>query len=89
MTGGKVVRVQVDPDKCQGHNRCKALAPALFELDEYGNSREIGDGIVPEDQLEAAAPFAPLIEQGGAEDQREDRGERREEDVELHRQAIR
>lgn len=54
MAGEKVVRVRVDPDKCQGHNRCKALAPALFELDEYGNSREIGDGIVPEDQLEAA-----------------------------------
>jgi len=48
------VRVRVDPDKCQGHNRCKALAPALFELDEYGNSREIGDGTVPEEHLEAA-----------------------------------
>jgi ferredoxin len=54
MAGGKVVRVRVDPEKCQGHNRCKALAPALFELDEYGNSKEIGDGIVPEGQLEAA-----------------------------------
>ena len=54
MAGWKVVRVRVDPEKCQGHNRCKALAPALFELDEYGNSKEIGDGIVPEDQLEAA-----------------------------------
>ena len=43
MAGGKVVRVRVDPDKCQGHNRCKALAPALFELDEYGNAREKGE----------------------------------------------
>jgi len=54
MPAGKVVRVRVDPEKCQGHNRCKALAPALFELDEYGNSKEIGDGIVPPAQLEAA-----------------------------------
>ena len=54
MAGAKIVRVRVDPDKCQGHNRCKALAPALFELDEYGSAREIGDGVVPEDQLEAA-----------------------------------
>jgi ferredoxin len=54
MAATKIVRVRVDPDKCQGHNRCKALAPALFELDEYGNSREIGDGVVPEDQLQAA-----------------------------------
>ena len=42
------IRVHVDPDKCQGHARCKALAPELFELDEYGNAHEAGDGIVPE-----------------------------------------
>jgi ferredoxin len=41
------LRVHVDPDKCQGHARCKALAPELFELDEYGNAHESGDGIVP------------------------------------------
>ena len=41
------LRVRVDRDKCQGHNRCKALAPELFELDEYGNAREKGDGTVP------------------------------------------
>jgi ferredoxin len=54
MAEPKVVRVRVDPEKCQGHNRCKALAPALFELDEYGSAKEVGDGVVPEDQLEAA-----------------------------------
>jgi ferredoxin len=54
MGEAKIVRVRVDPDKCQGHNRCKALAPALFELDEYGSAKEVGDGVVPEDQLEAA-----------------------------------
>ena len=54
MAAAKVVRVRVDPDKCQGHNRCKALAPALFELDDYGSAREVGDGVVPDDQLEAA-----------------------------------
>lgn len=54
MSDAKVVRVRVDPEKCQGHNRCKALAPALFELDEYGSAKEVGDGVVPESQLEAA-----------------------------------
>ena len=54
MAGTKIVRVRVDPDKCQGHNRCKALAPGLFELDAYGSAKEVGDGIVPADQLEAA-----------------------------------
>ncbi len=47
MSQPKSLRVRVDPDKCQGHNRCKAVAPELFELDEYGNAREVGDGRVP------------------------------------------
>jgi ferredoxin len=42
------LRVHVDHDKCQGHSRCKALAPELFDLDEFGNAREAGDGTVPE-----------------------------------------
>jgi len=48
------LRVRVDPDKCQGHNRCKAIAPELFELDEYGNARAAGDGTVPADLEEKA-----------------------------------
>lgn len=44
---GNLLRVHIDPDRCQGHNRCKALAPELFELDEFGNAREHGDGLVP------------------------------------------
>jgi ferredoxin len=40
--------VQVDRDKCQGHNRCYALAPELFEIDEYGYSSEVDGGVVPE-----------------------------------------
>ena len=47
MPEPKVLKVHVNPDKCQGHNRCKAVAPELFELDEYGNAREVGDGTVP------------------------------------------
>jgi amidase len=40
-------RSGVDQDKCQGHARCKSLAPELFELDEFGNAHEVGDGTVP------------------------------------------
>jgi ferredoxin len=36
------LKIHVDPDKCQGHARCKSLAPELFNLDEYGNAHEIG-----------------------------------------------
>lgn len=54
MSEPKSLRVHVDPDKCQGHNRCKAVAPELFELDEYGNAREVGDGTVAVDLEEKA-----------------------------------
>jgi len=40
-------RVHVDPDKCQGHNRCYSVSPDLFELDDLGMSSEIGTGLVP------------------------------------------
>ena len=40
------LRVRIDREKCQGHARCFALAPELFELDELGNGRERGDGTV-------------------------------------------
>jgi ferredoxin len=42
------LKVHVDPEKCQGHARCKAVAPDLFAFDAYGNAHEIGDGAVPE-----------------------------------------
>jgi ferredoxin len=32
------VKVAVDSDKCQGHNRCMALCPEVFEADEFGYS---------------------------------------------------
>jgi ferredoxin len=51
------VRVRVDPDKCQGHNRCYSLAPELFDVDDFGYATASGDGVVP-DQLEAKARLA-------------------------------
>ncbi|MGH9096881.1 MAG: ferredoxin [Acidimicrobiales bacterium] len=41
------MKIRVDPDKCQGHARCYALAPELFNVDDYGQSTVIGDGVVP------------------------------------------
>ena len=54
MSDTPTLRVHVDPDRCQGHNRCKLAAPALFVLDEYGNASEVGDGVVPADQTRQA-----------------------------------
>jgi ferredoxin len=58
------LKIHVDQEKCQGHARCKSLAPELFELDEYGNAHEIGDGAVPpglEDKAWLAKANCPEI----------------------------
>ena len=54
MSKSPTLRLHVDQDMCQGHARCKSLAPELFELDEFGNAHEIGDGTVPEVLVEKA-----------------------------------
>jgi ferredoxin len=58
------LKIRVDQEKCQGHARCKSLAPELFELDEFGNAHEIGDGSVPkglEDKAWLAQSNCPEI----------------------------
>jgi ferredoxin len=56
------VQVHVDAERCQGHNRCYALAPELFVVDDLGNATEVGDGTVPaglEDKARLAAANCP------------------------------
>jgi ferredoxin len=48
------MKVKVDTEKCQGHNRCFVVAPDLFELDDYGYAHEVGDGTVPAGMEEKA-----------------------------------
>ncbi len=48
------MRIKVEADQCQGHNRCFALVPELFDLDELGYSHEKGDGTVPAELVEKA-----------------------------------
>jgi ferredoxin len=48
------MKVRVDAGLCQGHNRCYALAPDLFQLDDAGFSSAVGDGTVPPGREEAA-----------------------------------
>ena len=38
----------MDAELCQGHGRCYATAPEVFEPDDIGNGHEVGDGTVPE-----------------------------------------
>ena len=69
------MRVAVDGERCQGHNRCIAVAPELFDLDELGFAHVLGDGAVPA-HLEQAARSAvqncpeeaiAVVEQAGAD----------------------
>ena len=56
------MKVHVDPDRCQGHNRCYALAPELFSVDELGNASELSDGTVApelEDKARLAVANCP------------------------------
>lgn len=57
MSEQKDLKVIVDPELCQGHNRCKAIAPKLFELDEFGHAHAFGDGTIPP-SLEGKARLA-------------------------------
>lgn len=56
------MRLEIDSDKCQGHNRCYALAPELFDVDDYGSAMVLNDGIVPvelEDKARLAIANCP------------------------------
>jgi ferredoxin len=48
------MRIRVDSEKCQGHNRCFIVASELFELDDYGYAHELNEGAVPPELEEKA-----------------------------------
>lgn len=54
MSSETTFRVRVDPEKCQGHNRCYSLAPELFDVDDLGMASAKGDGVVPAELLDKA-----------------------------------
>ncbi len=51
------MRIDFDRDKCQGHGRCYALSPALFESDDEGYAVLLVTGDVPP-ELEGEARLA-------------------------------
>ena len=48
------VKVQINPELCQGHGRCYDLAPGLFGDDDEGYGQVLGDGAVPPDREQDA-----------------------------------
>jgi ferredoxin len=56
------MRVLLDQERCQGHNRCYALAPEIFDVDDYGVAVLLNDGVVPaglEDKARLAIANCP------------------------------
>jgi len=56
------MRIAVDSEKCEGHNRCYAIAPGLFDVDDFGYATAAGDGTVPagmEDKARLAIDNCP------------------------------
>lgn len=48
------MRIILDSEACQGHGRCYALAPDLFDTDDDGYAVLLVDGDVPEALQDAA-----------------------------------
>ena len=42
------MRIAIDAEKCEGHSRCYALAPALVDVDDLGYAFVLGTGAVPD-----------------------------------------
>ena len=56
------MRIILDRDCCQGHNRCRLIAPELFDSDEIGHSVLLVEGEVPtalHDKARLAAANCP------------------------------
>ena len=50
------MHIKLDNEACQGHGRCYALAPELFDADDEGYALLLAeDGVVPEGQEHAAS----------------------------------
>ncbi len=49
------MKVRVDAATCQGHGRCYALAPDVFESDDHGHCMVIDAELTPEQEAAARA----------------------------------
>ena len=48
------MRIHLEADKRQGQNRCYALAPELFDVDDFGQAILLVEGDVPAELEEKA-----------------------------------
>lgn len=56
------MKVQVDPERCQGHTLCAMIAPRSFELDDVdGHASAVSEDVAAdqEDQVTEAVQSCP------------------------------
>ena len=51
------MKVRIDDQRCEGHGRCYGIAPELFQPDDLGDGKVVGDGTVAP-ELEHSARLA-------------------------------
>ncbi len=66
------MKVRIDRERCQGHNRCVDMCPGVFDTDELGYAVALAGVVPPEHESDArdAADSCPeraitLDEDGG------------------------
>ena len=64
------MKVHVDEERCEGHGRCYALGPAVFEPDDLGNGQAIGDGTVAPGEEDRRPPGRGQLPRAGHHDRR-------------------
>jgi ferredoxin len=53
-----LVKVRVDPERCQGHTLCAMIAPKVFQLNEVDGHSSVITEEVPTDQEEQVSEAA-------------------------------
>lgn len=48
------MKVRIDAEKCQGHNRCIAIAPEIFQWDDLGYGVVATEEVTDPEQQQAA-----------------------------------
>jgi ferredoxin len=48
------MKLVIEADRCQGHNRCYAIVPELVDVDDLGNAFVLGDGVVSDSVMAKA-----------------------------------
>lgn len=48
------MKILLDLDRCQGHNRCRLIAPKLFDSDDFGHAVLLEPGLLPDELLDEA-----------------------------------